>query len=181
MKQLIRKYSHCLFIAFIIIAYPNWLYAQNNVSSISSPLFMISSIGSFANTFNNSPAIQFKSTAACIDVQSGIVIFNGERGSGQFSVDCEVAIKFNSLGVKLYPNPVVSTTKLQVINTPNITEIFKISIWTPEGLLVNIRKATSLNLTQGINIDVSELPVGTFILRIESAISLDAIKFIKSQ
>ena len=181
MNNLIRKYSHCLFIAFVIIVYPNWLNAQNNASSISSPIFMISSVGSFANTFNNSPAIQFKSTAACIDVQSGIVIFNGERGSGQFSVDCEVAIKFNSLSAKLYPNPVVNTTKLQIKNTPNLTETFKISIWTTEGLLVNIRKATGLNLTQGLTIDVSELPYGAFILRIESAISLDAIKFIKAQ
>jgi hypothetical protein len=181
MNNLIRKYSHCLFIAFVIIVYPNWLNAQNNASSISSPIFMISSVGSFANTFNNSPAIQFKSTAACIDVQSGIVIFNGERGSGEFAVDCEVVTKFNSLGTKLYPNPVINTTKIQFKNSPTITEIYKISIWTTEGFLVNTRKATGLILTQGLNINVSELPDGTFILRIESATTLDAIKFIKAQ
>jgi hypothetical protein len=180
MNKLNRKYSHWLCVAFITSICPTYLNAQTNTSSISNPLFMISSVGSFANTFNNSPAIQFKSTSACIDVQSGIVIFNGDRGSGQFSVDCEVAIKFNSLSAKLYPNPVVNTTKLKIKNTPNVNEIFKISIWTTEGLLVNIRKATGFNLTQGLNIDVSELPFGTFILRLESAVSLDAIKFIKA-
>ena len=181
MNKLVKKYSHWVYVTFITITCPTYLNAQTNASVISNPLFMISSVGSFANTFNNSPAIQFKSTATCIDVQSGIVIFNGERGSGQFSVDCEVAIKFNSLSAKLYPNPVVNTTKLQIKNTPNLTETFKISIWTTEGLLVNIRKATGLNLTQGLTIDVSELPYGAFILRIESATTLDAIKFIKAQ
>ena len=181
MKQLIKKNIHYLGFAFIIIAHPAFLNAQTTPSSVSSPLFIISSIGSLANTFSNIPAIQFKSTAACIDVQSGIVIFNGERGNSQFAAECEVAIKFNSLGIKLYPNPVINTTKLQFKNSPNITEIYKISIWTTEGLLVNTRKATGLNLTQGLNIDVSELPFGTFILRIESATTLDAIKFIKAQ
>lgn len=181
MNKLIKKYSHWVCVTFITITCPTYLKAQTNASSMINPLFMISSVGSFANTFNNSPAIQFKSTAACIDVQSGIVIFNGERGSGHFSANCEVAVKFNSLSAKLYPNPVVNTTKLKIKNTPNVTEPFKISIWTTEGLLINIRKATGLNLTQGLNIDVSELPFGTFILRIESAASLDAIKFIKAQ
>jgi hypothetical protein len=181
MKQLIKKSIHYLGFAFIIIAHPAFLKAQTTASSISSPIFMISSVGSFANTFNNSPAIQFKSTAACIDVQSGIVIFNGERGSGEFAVDCEVVTKFNSLGTKLYPNPVINTTKLQFKNSPTITEIYKISIWTTEGFLVNTRKATGLSLKQGLNIDVSELPYGTFILRIESATTIDAIKFIKAQ
>lgn len=181
MNKLIKKYIHFLGFAFIITAHPLFIKAQTNPSSIVSPLFMISSIGSFANTFNNIPAIQFKSSAACIDVQSGIVIFNGERGNGQFAAECELAIKFNSLGTKLYPNPVINTTKLQFKNSPNISETYKISIWTTEGLLVNTRKATGLNLTQGFNIDVSEFPYGTFILRIESATTLDAIKFIKAQ
>ena len=181
MNKLVKKYSHWVYVTFITITCPTYLNAQTNASVISNPLFMISSVGSFANTFNNSPTIQFKSTAACIDVQSGIVIFNGERGSGEFAVDCEVVTKFNSLGTKLYPNPVINTTKIQFKNSPTITEIYKISIWTTEGFLVNTRKATGLILTQGLNINVSELPYGTFILRIESATTLDAIKFIKAQ
>jgi hypothetical protein len=181
MNKIIKKINHCLGFAFIIIAHPVVLKAQNTPSSIVSPVFMTSSVGSFANTFNNIPAIQFKSTAACIDVQSGIVIFNGERGNGQFAAECEVAIKFNNLGASLYPNPAANTTKLKIKNTPSFAKLYKIDIWTMEGVLVNTRKGTGYSLTQGINIDLTGLQQGAFILRIESTESIDAIKFIKTE
>jgi hypothetical protein len=143
-------------------------------------LFVMSSVGSFAGTPSNGLAINFNSIAACIDVQTGIAVLNGARGNGQFAINCEVTMKFNSLGIKLFPNPVNNATKVKLNNTPPLNEVFNLTIWTTEGMLVRTQKETGYNLFQGLNIDLSGLIAGTYVLKIEAPAYMDAIKFIKT-
>ena len=142
--------------------------------------FVMSSVGAMPGTASNGLAIQFNSIAACIDVQTGIAVFNGVRGNGQFAINCEVNMKFNSLGIKMFPNPVNNSTKVKLNNTPPLTEIFNLTIWTTEGMLIRTQKETGYNLFQGLNMDLSTLIAGTYVLKIESPAYVDAIKFIKS-
>ena len=141
---------------------------------------MMSSVGSFAGTTGSIAAINFKSSATCIDVQSGIAVLKGERNDGQFAINCEVKMQFNTLGIKLYPNPVVNVTKVKFENAPPLTETFNLSIWTTEGAMINTRKETGYNLFQGLTIDLGNLNAGSYVLKIESASFVDAIKFIKA-
>lgn len=143
-------------------------------------IFVMSSVGSLPGTSSNGLAIQFNSIAACIDVQTGVAVLNGARGNGQFAINCEVTMKFNSLGIKMYPNPVNNNTKVKLNNTPPLTENFNLTIWTTEGMLVRTQKETGYNLFQGLNLDLSALIAGTYVLKIESPAYVDAIKFIKS-
>ncbi len=143
-------------------------------------IFVMSSVGSLPGTSSNGLAIQFNSIAACIDVQTGVAVLNGARGNGQFAINCEVTMKFNSLGIKMYPNPVNNNTKVKLNNTPPLTETFNLTIWTTEGMLVRTQKETGYNLFQGLNLDLSALIAGTYVLKIESPAYVDAIKFIKS-
>lgn len=143
-------------------------------------VFVMSSVGAMPGTASNGLAIQFNSIAACIDVQTGVAVLNGARGNGQFAINCEVTMKFNSLGIKMYPNPVNNTTKVKLNNTPPLTATFNLTIWTTEGMLVRTQKETGYNLFQGLNIDLSALVAGTYVLKIESPAYVDAIKFIKS-
>lgn len=143
-------------------------------------LFVMSSVGSYAGTPSNGLAINFKSIAACIDVQTGIAVLNGARGNGQFAINCEVTMKFNSLGIKMFPNPVNNATKVKLNNTPPLNEVFNLTIWTTEGMLIRTQKETGYNLFQGLNIDLSGLIAGTYILKIEAPAYMDAIKFIKT-
>jgi hypothetical protein len=142
--------------------------------------FIMSSVGAMPGTASNGLAIQFNSIAACIDVQTGVAVLNGARGNGQFAINCEVTMKFNSLGIKLFPNPVNNNTKVKLNNTPPLTETFNLTIWTTEGMLVRTQKETGYNLFQGLNLDLSALIAGTYVLKIESPAYVDAIKFIKS-
>jgi hypothetical protein len=142
--------------------------------------FIMSSVGAMPGTASNGLAIQFSSIAACIDVQTGVAVLNGARGNGQFAINCEVTMKFNSLGIKMYPNPVNNTTKVKLNNTPPLTETFNLTIWTTEGMLVRTQKETGYNLFQGLNMDLSTLIAGTYVLKIESPAYVDAIKFIKA-
>ena len=142
--------------------------------------FMMSSMGALPGTASSGLAIQFNSIAACIDVQTGVAVLNGARGNGQFAINCDVTMKFNSLGIKMFPNPVSNSAKIKLNNTPPLTENFNLTIWTTEGMLVRTQKETGYNLFQGLNIDLSTLIAGTYILKIESQDYMDAIKFIKT-
>ncbi len=146
----------------------------------SSANFMMSSMGSIPGASNTGMAIQFNSIATCLNVQNGVAVLNGVRGSGQFAINCEVTLKINSLGIKLYPNPVNTTTKVKLTNTPALIETFNLSVWTTEGALLSTRKESGYNLFQGINLDVSALGSGTYVLKIESENYVDALKFIKA-
>jgi hypothetical protein len=141
---------------------------------------VMSSIGMMGNASSTINALNFKSSTTCIDVQSGVAVLNGQRGNGQFTMNCEVTMKINSLGVRLFPNPVNHITKIKLNNTPPLTETFSLSIWTTEGALIRSQKETGYNLFQGLNIDLSGLTNGAYILKIESQNYMDAIKFIKA-
>ena len=141
---------------------------------------VMSSIGMMGNASSTINALNFKSSTTCIDVQSGVAVLNGKRGNGQFAMNCEVTMKINSLGVRLFPNPVNHNTKIKLNNTPPLTETFSLSIWTTEGALIRSQKETGYNLFQGLNIDLSGLTNGAYILQIESQNYMDALKFIKA-
>jgi hypothetical protein len=148
--------------------------------SMAEAQIVMSSIGMMGNASSNISALNFKSIKSCIDVQSGVAVLNGKRGNGQFAMNCEVTMKINSLGVRLFPNPVNHFSKIKLNNTPPLTETFSLSIWTTEGALLRSQKETGYNLFQGLNIDLSGLTNGAYILKIESQNYMDAIKFIKA-
>jgi hypothetical protein len=151
------------------------LFAQKATAQI-----VMSSVGMIAGTSSTVSSINFKSVASCIDVQSGVAVLKGERGNGEFAYSCEVAMKFNSLGIKLYPNPVNSATKVKFVNTPPLTEVFNLQIFNTDGQFISAKKETGYNLFQGITIDLGNLNSGTYVLKIESSSFVDAIKFIKA-
>lgn len=150
------------------------------VTKAQTGLFMMSSVGALPGTASNGLTIQFNSISACVDVQTGLAVLNGPRGNGQFSMNCEVTMKLNSLGVRLFPNPVHQYATLKLNNTPPLTELFNLSIWNAQGGLISTQKETGYHLFQGLNIDLSGLINGTYVLKIESPAFVDAIKFIKA-
>lgn len=152
----------------------------SSVLKAQTPVFVMSSIGAMPGTNSTISAMNFKSDAACLDVQTGVVVLKGERNMGEFAMNCEVTMKFNTLGVKLFPNPVRNATKVKLLNAPPLTETFNLSIWNTEGAMVASRKETGYNLFQGLNMDLSGLTAGTYVLKIESSNFVDAVKFIKA-
>jgi hypothetical protein len=151
------------------------------LSTKAQAQIVMNSIGSMGAASGTVSALNFKSSASsCIDVQSGVAVLNGARGNGEFAFSCEVVMNYNSLGIKLFPNPVNSSTKVKFINAPPLTEQFNLQVFTAEGQFISSKKETGYNLFQGINIDLSSLTTGTYILKITSSEFVDAIKFIKA-
>jgi hypothetical protein len=146
-----------------------------------SGAFIMSSVGSIQNMSNNSMAVTFSSSATCLNVQNGTAVIIGDRGTGSFAINCEVVVAFNTLGIKLYPNPVGAKTKVKFINTPPLNDQFSITVWSIEGFKVSSTKATGYEIFQGKPMDLSNLEAGSFIIQVESEKYRDALKFIKSQ
>ena len=157
-----------------------FIFTTQIIQAQSSPAFTMSSMGSMLGSSNTGMAIQFNSIASCLNVQNGIAVLSGERGNGQFALSCEVSLKINSLGVKLYPNPVSANARVKFLNTPPLADIFNLSIWSSDGILISTRKETGYNLFQGTEIDLRTIIAGSYILKIESTNYVDAVKFIKA-
>jgi hypothetical protein len=168
-------FKNSIIITILGVAFPQIIHAQQTQGA-----FIMSSVGPIQNMSNNSMAVTFNSTATCLNVQNGTAVLNGDRGTGAFAVNCEVNTKFNTLGIKLYPNPVTSNTKVKFINTPPLTDQFSISIWSAEGFKISAGKATGYEIYQGKLLDLSGLIPGSFIIQIESEKYRDALKFIKA-
>lgn len=140
----------------------------------------VSSIGSIGGSAANISAINFNSISTCIDVKSGIVVLTGKRANGEFALNCEVSMQYNSLGVKMFPNPVQNQTKVKATNTPPLNETFNLTIISANGAIISTRKETGYNLFQGLTIDLGNLQSGTYLLKIDSPKFMDVIKFIKA-
>ena len=171
-------FKNTLVIAIITIigsAFPLNMQAQQLTGA-----FIMSSVGGLQNMSNNSMAVTFISNAACLNVQNGTAVLTGDRGTGNFAINCEVKSKYNTLGIKLYPNPVVSITKIKFINTPPLNDQFNISIWGADGFKITSGRATGYELFQGMTMDFSMLNPGSYIIQIESEKYTDALKFIKA-
>jgi hypothetical protein len=95
-------------------------------------------------------------------------------------MSCEVKMNYNTLGIKMYPNPVQNYTKVKFVNSPPLTEVFNLSIWSTDGVLITTKKETGYNIFQGMTIDLTNIHAGTYVLKIESTSFVDAIKFVKA-
>jgi hypothetical protein len=175
MNNWIKNIFVIAIITMIGSAFPQSIQAQQLTGA-----FIMSSVGGLNNMSNNSMAVTFSSNAACLNVQNGTAVLTGDRGTGIFAVNCDVKSKYNTLGIKLYPNPVVATTKIKFINTPPLNDLFNISIWGTDGFKITSGKATGYELFQGMPLDFSMLLAGSYIIQIESDKYTDALKFIKA-
>jgi len=175
MNNLFKNSLVIAIIKIVAIAFPQSIQAQQITGA-----FIMSSVGGLNNMSNNSMAVTFSSNATCLNLQNGTAVLTGDRGTGNFAINCEVKSKYNTLGIKLYPNPVVAITKIKFINTPPLNDQFNISIWGADGFKITSGKATGYELFQGMPLDFSLLQAGSYIIQIESDKYTDALKFIKA-
>lgn len=174
------KFFQIILIGSGLVLFNVLFLSQKLIAQKYSDVLIMSSIGVLENISSNSMPITFNSNATCLNVQNGASLLLQVRDKDIFSIDCEVNKKFNTLGIKLYPNPVMVNTNLKFVNPPPFNAVFNISIWGSDGYKITNGKAKGFELFQGMPLDLSMLHVGTYIIQIESEKFNDAIKFIKS-
>lgn len=175
MKYFFKNSILATIIPMMVLLLPQCLNAQQ-----LNGVFIMSSIGGLNNMPSNSMAITFNSSTTCLNIQNGTAVLTGDRGTGNFAINCEVNTKINTLGIKLYPNPVIATTKVKFVNTPPLNDQFTISIWGTDGFKITSGRATGYEIFQGLPLDFSMLQAGSYIIQIESEKYRDALKFLKA-
>lgn len=142
---------------------------------------LMSATNGIVGVQSNSGIVMIQSSANCLDIKSGIAVISAIRGTGSFAVNCEVKQQFNTLGIKLYPNPVENITRVKFVNTPPLTDEFSISLSDISGNKLNLGKQNGYNLYQGCNLDLSQVNAGIYFLQITSKNYLEIVKVIKSK
>lgn len=171
------KYTMFLLIGILsLTTLPKMAWSQDN-----GGVFIMSSVGSIRNWSNNSMSVTFTSNLACLNIQNGTAVLNSESGTGLFELNCKVDLKFNTLGIQLFPNPVKAISKLKFLGKPLLNEHFIITVWSADGFKLLNAKATADELLLGKNIDFSSLTSGSFVIQVESPNYVDALKFIKAK
>jgi len=142
-------------------------FPQKAMSQITDNLGIIMSatIG-IAGVQSNSSAVMIQSSANCLDVKSGIAVISAMRGTGSFALNCEVKQQFNTLGLKLYPNPVENLTRVKFVNTPPLTDDFSISLSDISGNKLYLGKQNGYNLYQGYNLNLSQVNAGSYFYKL---------------
>jgi hypothetical protein len=170
-----HKYKHKIK-AFIVHTV---LLSFLDYNNLVAQQFTMSSVSYVSGNLFNSEAIYFKGNTTCLKLESGITAMNVEKSFGEFILNCEINERFNSLGLKLYPVPATTSTNLKFINMPPMNELYNLSIWNTEGVLISSIKETGQNIFHGIKIDISNLSAGSYVIKVASKQNVEAIKFLK--
>ena len=149
-------------------------------SFAQNAIFLMNSVDMMPGITITAPAVNFKSISSCVNITTGIDVFIGKHGKGEFDVNCQIAFKINSLGIKLYPNPISDNSKVRILIMPPTSEFFTLTIWTTEGQLVETRKESGYNLYQGVPLGVKNIQSGSYVVKIQSVSFIDVIKFVKA-
>lgn len=161
-----------IIIFFLGIVHCNSIKAQ----SLS---FQINSIGANPNMTTGSLSFQVESISNCLFIANGLSIYKPQLSSNIIMSGCSVPIQFDHYGLKIYPQPIGNSPRIQLTKAqiPNCN--FTIRIYNIEGKLVLEDHKTSFALTAGSFLNTSKLFAGAYVVQVISESSIDIIQVIK--
>lgn len=150
----------------------------NNIKA-QSLSFQINSIGSNPNMTTGSLSFQVESMSNCLFVANGLSIYKPQVSSKTTLSGCSVTIQFDHYGLKVYPQPIGNSPRIQLTKAqiPNCN--FTIRIYNIEGKLVLEDHKTSFALAEGSLLNTSKLFAGAYVVQVISESSIDIIQVIK--
>ena len=149
----------------------------------SAQITLSYSIGSFGNsgakaTIFSSPFVI--NGNACFTVSNGISKYSTSKKGG-FLLSCALSKAFIRYSLKVFPNPVVSVVTIQSLERLQVSNDFKLVVYAAAGNQVGTYQLKQDQLLAGFKIDMSNLPVGVYILQLSSVWISETFKIIKAQ
>ena len=162
-----------LFIFLLVAA--EWSIAQ--VSTAAS----VGVVGAFLQGNRaSSMAIQFNAAKECFQVQSGLVLFSGIKGVGNFEFVCRTASNIQPVDIRLFPNPVQQYVRLEGNGFSELDQQIWLSVFDAGGKRVWEQTITTYQLEVGVSFFWGWLQAGTYYLQVKSELVSKVIPFIKS-
>lgn len=150
-----------------------------NLCKAQSISFQINSIGNTPNMTVSSLSFQLEQIANCLFVGNGLSIYQTSLSNAPFKMDCIVPIKFDRLGLKIFPNPIGNGPKIQFLQKNLSNTLFNIRFYNVEGKMVLEQSKTGFELSSGGILNTTSLFAGNYIVQVLSANSVDLIQVIK--
>ena len=156
-----------------------WGVIHCNSIKAQSLTFQINSIGANPNMTTGSLSFQVESMSNCLFVANGLSIYKPQVSNNTIMSGCSIPIQFDHYGLKIYPQPIGNSPKIQLTKAqiPNCN--FTIRIYNIEGKLVLEDHKTSFALAAGSLLNTSKLFAGAYIVQVISESSIDIIQVIK--
>ena len=141
------------------------------------------SIGCFGNS-GSKPTI-FSSPFvingnACFTVSNGISKYSDSKKGG-FLLSCALSKAFIRYSLKVFPNPVVSVLTIQSLERLQVSNDFKLAVYTATGNQVGVFQLKQDQLLAGYKIDMGKFPTGVYIIQLSSVWISETFKIIKTQ
>lgn len=156
-----------------------WGLINCGITHAQTMSFQINSIGNNPNMTTSSLSFQIENLANCIFIANGLSIYKPQVSSNTIMSGCSVPIQFDHLGLKIYPQPIGNSPRIQLTKAqiPNCN--FTIRIYNIEGKLVLEDHKTSFALAAGSLLNTSKLFAGAYVVQVISESSIDIIQVIK--
>jgi Secretion system C-terminal sorting domain len=149
----------------------------------SAQITLSYSIGAFGNsgakaTIFSSPFVI--NGNACFTVSNGISKYSTSKKGG-FLLSCALSKAFIRYSLKVFPNPVVSVVTIQALEKLQVSNDFKIAVYTAAGNQVGTYQLKQDQLLAGFKVDMGNLPIGVYIIQLSSVWISETFKIIKAQ
>jgi hypothetical protein len=124
-------------------------------------------------------AVSFNKKSACLKLNTGLSLYQGERGDGAFVMACRANSELPAIEIKLFPNPVSTYGKLMSMALLGQERQLAVSVFDASGRALFQLQKTAEQLFNGLSIDMSGLAAGSYFLRVDGKSVHRVIPFIK--
>ena len=120
------------------------------------------------------------SNSNCLQISNGISKYF-QNNTGTFVNDCVVNLDYTKLSIQVGPNPFINTLTVTFKTKIDNDMFFKVSIYNNTGQLVKIYNVLQNLFYNGYKMQLIDLPVGIYILQINSSKVNEIFKILKNE
>jgi len=151
----------------------------SNKSDAQSLSVQINSIEVLPTMTTSSLPFQVENIANCLFIANGLVIYKPLTSTSSNSIACSVPIQYDHYGLKIFPQPIGNSPRIQLINSSSPNTLFSIKFYSIEGRMVLNTTKLGFELSQGTILNTSKLFAGNYVVQVISENSIDVIQVIK--
>lgn len=150
------------------------------VSGQERLFYSVSTTGRLSTGWSTSSLpVQFNKSNDCLQLNSGMVVYAGTRGTQSFVMTCRAVNNDSAIELAFFPNPTSSYSRLLSSSLLRNEQQLNISVIDVKGRVVIQQFRTAIDLFTGIIIDVQTLIPGSYFLHVKGRFYNEVIPFIK--
>ena len=164
---------------YLLLSILFFFVLNENVSNAQSISVQINSIESLPTMTTSSLPFQVENIANCLFIANGLVIYKPLTSTSSNSIACSVPIQYDHYGLKIFPQPIGNSPRIQLTNSNSPNMLFSIKFYSIEGRMVLNTTKLGFELSQGTILNTSKLFAGNYVVQVISENSIDVIQVIK--